>query len=124
MLHNQAVRLNAAVEMKETDGVGIGWGTGAGAAIASDVNGIETDVEGEQNEILPVVQSINRLCRTSQLCPRTTSTSESRGVAQNMTSWVSPCGKQTGSVTVCVTTDRTDPSMSQSFIRVVGTRQR
>src|ERR1700761_7938043 len=72
----------------EVDGTPVG--AGGGMPVRTDGDPHELD---GRKEIWPETQSIDGLCRVSQLYPRTIEQAESRGVTYNSTVVESPDGK-------------------------------
>src|ERR1700721_517380 len=79
--------------------VGVG-GSGIGGATEGGGVDLGGDEIGVRKVILLVTQSINGLCRVSQLYPKTVDQVGSSGVTKNSTVRVSPVGNRMGMVTL------------------------
>ena len=85
-----------------------------------ELGGTEIGHSGEWNEILLETQSINRLWRVSQLCPRTREQDPSSGVTYNVVGVMSPVRKHRERSIAWVIVEFVVPSKSRSWTGGMG----
>src|ERR1700730_6633831 len=99
--------------------VGVG-GSGIGGATEGGGVDLGGDEIGVRKVILLVTQSINGLCRVSQLYPKTVVQVGSSGVTKNSTERVSPEENRIGMVTLSEIIPPEEPSNSRSCFGGIG----
>src|SRR6266571_9278506 len=91
-------------------------GTESGRSLA-ELGGAGLDCSIVWNSILPITQSIDGLCRVSQLCPRTIAQEPSNGVTKNFIGVTLPFANRIERSMACMIMEFEVPSNSQSCSR-------